>query len=178
MSLSNFLAPLFADHYVILLLDNEVTLEHFVINPPLPWIRLVREGEEYGVADGYPLTLTNAQARYEMRNWDKVSYPEMIRSLQNLGNAVDLVVFGNNAGQGLNLAEILPNPWRESKAAIIYGSDLLEQPQYEILGYRTFCPRSELLSYVLREVNGAGRPLALAFINTIQHDASSFHEPY
>ena len=34
----------FKDRFVVLVLDNEVTVDPFVTHPPLPWIRRVERG--------------------------------------------------------------------------------------------------------------------------------------
>jgi hypothetical protein len=177
MTVSTELSPYFAGQYVALILDNEVTVEHFVTTPPLPWIRLVDQGDGYRVSDGYPRLLTAEEARREMRNWDLVSEPRVIQTLKNLGEEVDTVVIGNNAGQGLPLAESLPKERRGTKAAIIYARSLPEIKEYKAAGYTTFIRRAGLVSHVNGLAQAAGRPLALAFINTIQHNASNYHDP-
>ena len=177
MTLSLELLPHFRDHFVVLILDNEVTVENFVTTPPLPWIRMTCQGGAYRVQEGYPNTLTEEQAKREMRNWDQVSLAEISRSLKNLGEGVHDVVIGNNAGQGLPLAKDLLAEWRGEKAAVIYARNLPEIEAYRAQGYKTFLTRRNLASYAAELARAAGRPLALAFINTIQHNASNYHDP-
>lgn len=165
------------DHFVALILDNEVTVGEFVVSPPLPWTRFVQRKGVFRVADGYPNVLTAAQAKFEMRNWDEVSLPSIIRGLVELGNGVDYVLFGNNAGQGLPLAQSLAPNMIADRAAIIYANSLPEKKAYEQMGYRTFFPRSKAVSRLLELAIDAGRPLALSFINTIQHNESNYHDP-
>jgi len=96
-----------ADHFVALILDNEVTVGEFVIAPPLPWTRLVQQNGVFQIAGGYPNVLTAAQAKFEMKNWDEVSLPAIRSALAELDGSVDYLLFGNNAGQGLPLAQSL-----------------------------------------------------------------------
>ena len=42
--------PHFKDRFVVLVLDNEVTVDQFVTHPPLPWIRMVEREGAYRVA--------------------------------------------------------------------------------------------------------------------------------
>ena len=166
-----------AGPFTVLILDNEVTVGHFVMSPPLPWSRLTGRRGTYRVADGYPNVLTAEQARREMKNWDQVSPPEILRALTELEEVVDYALIGNNAGQGLPLARVLPPTLIGSRAAIIYGESLPEIKEYEKLGYRTFFRRSEAASRLFEPVTGAGRPLSLLFINTIQHNELNYHDP-
>jgi len=177
MTVSFELSILFRDRYGVLIMDNEVTVGHFVAAPPFPWSRLTKGDGAYRVADGYPTPLTLQQTQREMKTWDQVSLPGIIQTLKDLGDSTDYVVIGNNAGQGLELADNLPQTLRDSKAAIIYGESLPEIKKYEKGGYRTFLRRRELISHLSRLAKSADRPLALAFINTIQHDASNYHDP-
>src|SRR5215207_11649102 len=108
MTLAKELSTLRATHFVALILDNEVTVGEFVADPPLPWVRLIQRNGIFQIAEGYPSVLTAAQARREMRNWDQVSLPAIVAALPALGEQVDCVLFGNNAGQGLSLAQSLP----------------------------------------------------------------------
>ena len=39
----------------------------------------------FEVAEGYPTVLTEAQAKFEMRNWDHVSLPAIMRTLARAG---------------------------------------------------------------------------------------------
>jgi hypothetical protein len=118
MTVSSELLPDFYDHYVVLILDNEVTVENFVTAPPLPWIRLTLDGGAYRVSAGYPELLTAEQAKRET-----------------------------------------------------------EIREYEAEGYRTFLPRGDLASHALEVARLQNRRPALAFINTIQHNESNYHDP-
>jgi hypothetical protein len=171
------LKRLSADHFIALILDNEVTVGEFVTNPPLPWVRLVQREGLFQVAAGYPTELTAAQARFEMRNWDEVSLPAIMRALAELDGDVGYVVFGNNAGQGLPLAQSLAPSLISERAAIIYARSLPERSAYEQLGYRTFFKRSEIASRLLALAKKASQPLALCFVNTIQHNQHNYHDP-
>src|SRR5215475_9988559 len=101
------LLPLSADQFVALILDNEVTVGEFVTTPPLAWTRLVQRNGIFQVAAGYPTILNATQAKFEMRNWDEVSLLAIMRGLEGPDDSVDYVIFGNNAGQGLSLAQSL-----------------------------------------------------------------------
>ena len=165
------------EHFVALILDNEVTVGEFVTEPPLPWTRLVRQNGVFQVAEGYPTVLTSAQAKFEMRNWDEVSWPAIMRALAELDGEVGCVVLGNNAGQGLPLAQSLAPSLIGERGAIIYARSLPERSAYEQLGYRTFCRRSETASRLLALAKQAAKPLALCFVNTIQHNEHNYHDP-
>jgi hypothetical protein len=164
-------------HFRALILDNEVTVGEFVTTPPLPWTRLIQRNGIFQVVDRYPTVLTPEQAKFEMRNWDEVSWPAIGRALSELDDAVDYLLFGNNAGQGLPLAASLAANLIRDHAAIIYARTLPEKGAYESLGYRTFFRRSETVARVLDLARSAGRPLALFFINTIQHNELNYHDP-
>jgi hypothetical protein len=175
--MKNELQRLSADRFVALILDNEVTVGEFVTAPPLPWIRLVQRNGVFQVAAGYPTVLTAAQAKFEMRNWDEVSWPAIARALAELDGSVDYVLFGNNAGQGLPLAQSLTPKLIGDHAAVIYANSLPEKSAYEALGYRDFFRRSEAVARLLEIAKNAGRPLALCFVNTIQHNELNYHDP-
>ena len=178
MTLRAELSQLIPDCFTALILDNEVTVGEFVASPPLPWTRFVQREGVFRVAEGYPNVLTAAQAKFEMRNWDEVSLPSIMRALEDCMDAgVDYVLFGNNAGQGLPLAQSLAPHMIADRAAIIYANSLPEKKAYEQIGYRTFFRRSEAVSRLLELANDAGRPLALCFINTIQHNVFNYHDP-
>ena len=177
MTLKETLATHRADRYVALILDNEVTVGEFVTEPPLPWSRIVQQSGIFQIADGYPTTLTAAQGKFEMKNWDEVSLPGIMRTLGEIGAALDCVVIGNNAGQGVPLAQAVPQALRPDRSAIIYASSLPEQSVYEHLGYRTFFRRRETAPRLLALAKEAGRPLALYFINSIQHNETNYHDP-
>ena len=91
-----------ADHFIALILDNEVTVGEFVATPPLSWTRLVQRSGTFEIAEGYPNVLTAAQAKFEMTNWDHVSLPAIMRTLAEQDDRVDYFLFGNNAGQGFS----------------------------------------------------------------------------
>ena len=175
--MKNELERLSRDYFVALILDNEVTVGEFVTDPPLPWRRLVQQNGIYQVAVGYPTELTSAQAKFEMRNWDEVSLPAVMRTLAALDDSVDYVVFGNNAGQGLPLAQSLAPSLISERAAIIYAQSLPERSAYEQLGYRTFLRRSETASRLFALAKKAAQPLSLCFVNTIQHNRHNYHDP-
>jgi hypothetical protein len=177
MTLSTELRRLSANQFTALILDNEVTVGHFVTSPPLPWSRLTRREGTYRLAEGYPTLLTTGQAKFEMKNWDEVSLPAIMGALGELDDSVDYVLIGNNAGQGLPLAQSLPQTLTGSRAAVIYGESLPEAGEYERIGYRSSCRRSQAVSRLLELAKNAGRPLGLSFINTIQHNQFNYHDP-
>ena len=174
--MKNQLKRVSGDQFVALILDNEVTVGEFVTAPPLPWIRLVQRNGVFQIAEGYPTFLTAAQAKFEMRNWDEVSWPAIARALADL-ETIDYVLFGNNAGQGLPLAQSLAPKLIGDHAAVIYANTLPEKSVYESLGYRVFFRRSEAVKRLLEIAKNAGRPLALCFVNTIQHNEHNYHDP-
>jgi hypothetical protein len=177
MTLIEDIAALKKDRYLAVILDNEVTVGEFVVDPPLPWSRLVQNEDAFKIADGYPTTLTATQAKFEMKNWDVVSLRAIVQLLQQLSDAVDMMVFGNNAGQGLPLAQALPESATTSQGAVIYAATLPEKSAYERLGYRNFWRRSDTAHRLLDRAQTAGRPLMLFFINTIQHNELNYHDP-
>jgi hypothetical protein len=174
--MNDALLPFRTNQFLALILDNEVTVGEFVTNPPLPWIRLVQRDSIFKVAGGYPNTLTAAQAKFEMTNWDQVSLPAIARALAEL-DAVDYVLIGNNAGQGLPLAQNLAPRLISDRAAVIYAQTLPEISAYRELGYRTFFRRSEAASRLGEFARNADRPLVLTFVNTIQHNEFNYHHP-
>jgi len=171
------LSRLLANQFVVLILDNEVTVGEFVAKPPLAWVRLIQRDDIFQIAEGYPTVLSAEQATFEMRNWDDVSAPAIVHMLRDLERWPDYVIFGNNAGQGLQLARYLPQHWISGRAAIVYASSLPEIDAYKLHGFRTFCRRNETLSHLTELAQRATRPLALVFINTIQHDEFNYHDP-
>lgn len=172
------LATCFANHFQVLILDNEVTLDAFVAEPPLPWVRLTESNGAYRISEPYPTALTQAESDREELNWDRVSETVMCAGLRELDASVDMVVFGNNAGQGLPLARALPATLRAEHGTIVYGRSLPEQAAYEAEGYRRFCARGDLLSVVAPLAKMSGRPPALSFINTIEHNERNYHAPW
>jgi hypothetical protein len=175
--MKNELLRLSADRFVALILDNEVTVGEFVTTPPLSWSRLIQRDGVFQIAEGYPNLLTAAQAKFEMKNWDTVSLPDIVRALRELDDTADYVVFGNNAGQGLPLAQCLAPDLIANRAAIIYANRLPEKSAYERLGYRVFFRRGEAVGRLLDLAKQARRPLALCFVNTIQHNQHNYHDP-
>jgi hypothetical protein len=175
--MKNELLRLSADRFVALILDNEVTVGEFVTTPPLCWSRLTQRHGVFQVAEEYPNLLTTAQAKFEMKNWDTVSLPDIARALRELDDSADYVVFGNNAGQGLPLAQSLAPHLIANRAAIIYANSLPEKSAYEKLGYRVFFRRREAVVRLLDLAHQAHRPLALCFVNTIQHNQDNYHDP-
>ena len=171
------LQRLSAEQFVALILDNEVTVGEFVTTPPLPWTRLIQRNGIFQVGDGYPTVLTAAQAKFEMKNWDEVSWPAIARALAELDGSVDYVLFGNNAGQGLPLAQSLAPNLISDHAAVIYANSLPEKRAYEGLGYHVFFRRRDAIAKVLELAKNAGKPLALCFVNTIQHNELNYHDP-
>lgn len=163
--------------FTALILDNEVTVGEFVAAPPLSWTRLVQRNGVFQAAENYPTLLTAQQARYEMKNWDQVSLPDIMRLLRKLDPSVDYVLIGNNAGQGLPLAQSLAPGMIEERAAVIYARTLPQIEAYRREGYRAFFRRSEAVAHLLELARSDGRPLALQFINTIQHDEYNYHDP-
>ncbi|MBM4262728.1 MAG: hypothetical protein FJ145_15015 [Deltaproteobacteria bacterium] len=177
MSLVNDLTQSRKQHFTALILDNEVTVSEFVTEPPLPWARIVQVGGVFGIAAGYPKELTTALGKAEMRNWDQVSLPGINSTIPGLADAIDYFVIGNNAGQGVPLAQAVPQALRAARAGIIYASSLPEQSVYELLGYRNFFRRSETTARLLALAERANRSLALYFMNTIQHNEMNYNDP-
>ncbi|MGH7774232.1 MAG: hypothetical protein ACREQA_18560 [Candidatus Binatia bacterium] len=153
-----------------------MTVGEFVTAPPTSWTRLVQRNGIFQVAEGYPTVLTAAQAKFEMRNWDEVSLPAIMRGLEELNGSVDYVLIGNNAGQGFPLAQTLPQNLIGNHAAIIYGESLPGIKEYEKIGYRSFFRRREAASRLHQLAKNTGRPPALFFINTIQHYELNYHD--
>src|SRR3989442_1975005 len=171
------LLRLSADRFVTLILDNEVTVGEFVTTSPLSWTRLIQRNGIFEVAEGYPTLLTPEQAKFEMRNWDEVSLPAIMRALVELAGSVDYVLIGNNAGQALPLAQRLAPSLIGKRAAIIYANTLPQINAYERLGYRAFFPRSDAVARLIEVAKNAKRPLTLGFVNTIQHNEFNYHDP-
>ena len=178
MSLAAEIVRAFPDRFRVLILDNEVTVGAFVAAPPLPWARLTAAAGTYRIGDGYPTRLDAAEAEREKLNWDRVSDAAIRAALAGLDDTVDLVAFGNNAAQGLPLALALPAGLRAARGVVIYGRSLPERADYAAAGYRRFCAREDLLALAAAAAEEAGRPPALAFINTIEHDERNYHAPW
>ena len=177
MTLGTELSQLLANRFVTLILDNEVTVGHFVTSPPLPWCRVTQRDGQYQIPKGSLVLLTAEQTKIEMKTWDEVSPQGIMRALKELNGSVNYVLIGNNAGQGLPLAQGLPQDLIVDHAGIIYGESLPERKVYEQMGYRSFYPRAKAVSYLLELAQNRRRPLALVFINTIQHNEFNYHDP-
>jgi hypothetical protein len=183
INLTTEFARPFMGSFKVLILDNEATVDAFVTDPPLPWVRLTAHNGIYGIGEEYPSQLTNAEAEREKLNWDKVSNAVICEALRGIDaniddgieNGIDVIAFGNNAGQGMPLAQALPTPLRATRGVVIYGRSLPEHPAYVAEGYTHFCPRDDLLMHLVDAAKTAGRPLALGFINTIEHNEQNYH---
>src|SRR5207245_11775213 len=86
-----------ANQFVALIMDNEVTVGEFVTTPPVPWSRLMQRNGILQIAEGCPTLLTSKQAKFEMINWDEVSLTAIVGALEELGGTVDYVLYGSNA---------------------------------------------------------------------------------
>ena len=177
MSLGAEISRILANHFVTLILDNEVTVGHFVTSPPLSWTRVTQLKGPYQVPQGPPGLLTAEQTKFEMKNWDEVSLQGIVSALKELGDSVDYVLIGNNAGQGLPLAQGLPQNLIVGHAGIIYGKSLPEIKAYEQMGYGSFYPRAKAITKLVELAKDKDRPLSLVFINTIQHNEFNYHDP-
>jgi hypothetical protein len=177
MTLAAELAARRSDRFLALILDNEVTVGEFVIEPPLHWTRCIQRHGVFQAADGYPTLLTGAQAKLEMRNWDDVSLKAIIAVVPALGESVDYIIFGNNAGQGFPLAQSLPSNLIADHAAIVYAESLPQMSRYQKIGFRSFFRRSEVTERLIELATKSQRPLELLFINTIQHNETNYHDP-
>ena len=177
MTLAAELGARRSDHFLALILDNEVTVGEFVTQPPLHWTRCIQRNDVFQVAEGYPTLLTEAQATLEMRNWDDVSLQAILQELPSLSHSVDFMLFGNNAGQGFPLAQSLPKELIPDHAAIIYAQNLPQLNDYQKVGYSNFFRRSEAAAHLVELAKKSGRPLELCFINTIQHNETNYHDP-
>ena len=147
-------------------------------DPPLPWARLVARDGVYRIGEGYPIPLTALEADREELNWDRVSEAAIREALGGLDETVDLVAIGNNAGQGLPLAQAVPAALRAARGIVAYGESLPERASYEEMGYRRFCPRRDLAAQLAIAAEAAARPLALGFVNTIEHNERNYHTPW
>ncbi len=172
------LARHFDGHFRVLILDNEVTVDAFVTDPPLPWARLTAQDGVYRIGEGYPRPLTAAEAGREELNWDRVSEAAIREALSGLDETIDLVAFGNNAGPGLPLADSLPAPASRHARLRRLRQPLPERPAYEAAGYRRFCTRADLVAHIAEAAEAAHRPPALGIINTIEHNERNYHTPW
>jgi len=177
MSLAADLSARRRNHFLALILDNEVTVGEFVTQPPLHWTRFVQRNGLFQTAEGYPTLLTEAQAKVEMRNWDDVSLEAIIAALPALGDSVDYILFGNNAGQGFPLAQSLPKNLIADHAAVIYAESLPQMRRYQEIGFRNFFRRREATGRLIELAKKSKRSLELCFINTIQHNETNYHDP-
>lgn len=164
--------------FTVLILDNEVTLDAFVTQPALKWLRLINYSGAYIAPQQYPTHLTKQESDREEMNWDSVDLKHLQAELASLDTRIDLVAIGNNASQGLPLAKALPTTLRKNNAAIIYGSSLPEQSIYHGLGYQNFYPREKLLAFTQTLAQKNKREIGLAFINTIEHNDQNYHAPW
>ena len=178
MKIAEQIDRLFPGCFTILILDNEVTLDSFVTDPPLKWARLINKDGNYTIPENYPTSMTKAESDREEMDWDKVDLNVLRTTLGELDSSIDVVAIGNNASQGLPLAEALPMTMRADNAAIIYGTTLPEQPIYQTIGFKTFCTRDDLLKTVSTEAEKSGQEIALCFINTIEHNDQNYHAPW
>ncbi|MBB44061.1 MAG: hypothetical protein CMM44_09895 [Rhodospirillaceae bacterium] len=175
MKISDQISRLFPGCFKVLILDNEVTLDAFITEPPLRWARLINQDGQYTIPDIYPTVMTKKESDREEMNWDRVDLGLLRTNLEDLNHSVDLVAIGNNASQGLPLANSLPPTIRSDNAAVIYGTSLPEQSIYQGIGYNTFCPRDDLLRTASQRTE---KEIALCFINTIEHNEQNYHAPW
>ena len=175
MKIADQINRLFPGCFTILILDNEVTLDAFITDPPCKWARLVNQNGQYTIPKIYPTSMTKAESDREEMNWDRVDLAVLRTGLKELDHSVDLVAIGNNASQGLPLAEGLPPTIRSDNAAVIYGASLPEQAIYQAIGYKTFCTRDDLLKTAAQRTE---KEIALCFINTIEHNDRNYHAPW
>lgn len=175
MKISDQISRLFPGCFKVLILDNEVTLDAFITEPPLRWARLINKDGQYTIPDIYPTVMNKKESDREEMNWDRVDLGLLRTNLEDLNHSVDLVAIGNNASQGLPLANSLPPTIRSDNAAVIYGTSLPEQSIYQGIGYNTFCPRDDLLRTASQRTE---KEIALCFINTIEHNEQNYHAPW
>ena len=175
MKISDQINRLFSGCFTVLILDNEVTLDAFIADPPLKWARLINQNGQYIIPDIYPTFMTKEESDREEMNWDKVDLGLLRTNLEDLDHSVDLVAIGNNASQGLPLADSLSPTIRSDNAAVIYGTSLPEQSIYKGFGYKTFCARDDLLKTASQRTE---KEIALCFINTIEHNEQNYHAPW
>jgi len=118
--------------------------------------------------------MTKEESDRERMNWDKVDLDFLRTNLEELDYSVDLVAIGNNASQGLPLADSLPLAIRSDSATVIYGRSLPEHSVYQSIGFKTFCARNDLLKTASQKTE---KEIALCFINTIEHNETNYHAP-
>lgn len=175
MKISDQMNLLFPGCFKVLILDNEVTLDAFITSPPLRWARLINQNGHYVIPQIYPTVMTKEESDREEMNWDRVDIGALRINLSELDHIVDLIAIGNNASQGLPLAKSLPPALRSEKAAVIYGTSLPEKSTYQGMGYKTFCPRNDLMKTASQRTE---KEIALCFINTIEHNEQNYHAPW
>ncbi len=121
--------------------------------------------------------LNAALGKAEMRNWDEVSLHGMVRTLAELTDAVDYVVIGNNAGQGLPLAQAVPQALRATPRES-FRQQLARTERLRTVGLSEFL--SPLRDFAALARGGgsdrAGR-WRLYFMNSIQHNTMNYHDP-
>ena len=178
MNTTKLIVDLFEKNYRVLILDNEVTVNAFVANPPLKWARLIFQEDSYVTDQGSPTLLTNKKADQEKLNWDHVSSKNIKAFIKKIDNRIGLIVFGNNAGQGYPLALALSKKMRSKRGVVVYGNSLPEREAYEKLGYNIFCRRDDLLHIVRQRALAVSLSPSLIFINTIEHNHQNFHAPW
>ena len=172
MKIADEINRLFSGCFTVLILDNEVTLDAFITDPPLKWSRLINQDGQYTIPNIYPTSMTKDESDREEMNWDRVDLGLLRTNLEELDHSVDLVAIGNNASQGLPLATALPPTIRSDNAAVIYGTSLPEQSIYEGIGYKIFCTRDDLLKTAAQRTE---KEIAVCFINTIEHNNQNYH---
>ena len=73
MSTVKLIRDLFKKNYLVLILDNEVTVKDFVADPPLSWARLILQGGSYIADQGSPTFLT--KKKQIKKNSTGTTYP-------------------------------------------------------------------------------------------------------
>ena len=119
MKISDLINQLFSECFKVLILDNEVTLDAFITTPPLRWARLINQDGQYVIPEIYPTVMTKKESDREEMNWDRVDLGVLRTNLSELDHIVDLIAIGNNAAQGLPLAESLPPYLRPENSTVI-----------------------------------------------------------
>ena len=99
------LARPFDGNFKALILDNEVTVDAFVTDPPLPWARLTVDDGIYKIGEGYPTSLTSAEAEREKLNWDSVSNAAICEALRGID---DTARFANTRTSRGHVWPLLP----------------------------------------------------------------------
>ena len=178
MSISSEIKQKLDQCFTVLILDNEVTLDAFIAQPALKWLRFINLSGAYTIPHQYPTRLTKQESDREEMNWDKVDLTHLQAEIAALDTSIDLVAIGNNASQGLALAKALTPKLRKTNAAIIYGSSLPEQSIYQDLGYKNFHQRENLLAFAQPLAQQNQKEIGLAFINTIEHNNQNYHAPW